>query len=265
MTAPLIFSPEYYARMRELERVSWWNAALRDAAAGLLATNRLPDEGVLLDVGCGSGQTMTWFAAQHPGWRTVGLDISWDAVRAAQAIRPGQVARASATALPVADQMATVVITLDVLQHLPLDDGDIRALAEFRRVLKPGGLLLVRTNAQMFPHTPDDPAHAFHKYEPSELRAKLTKVGFVVCRLGRLNALLGLAEIPRELRARRSEQSSYHGILATARREPPWVFNLKRRWLRWEGHLMARGFQWPFGRTILALCRTPGLPEPGNR
>ena len=61
MTAPRIFTPEYYARMRELEAGSWWNAAMRDVAAMLLDDVQLPPIGTLIDVGCGSGQTLTWF------------------------------------------------------------------------------------------------------------------------------------------------------------------------------------------------------------
>ena len=61
MTAPRIFTPEYYARMRELETSGWWNAAMRDVAAMLLNDVQLPASGTILDVGCGSGQTLTWF------------------------------------------------------------------------------------------------------------------------------------------------------------------------------------------------------------
>ena len=42
VSAPRIFTPEYYARMRDLEDASWWNAGMRDVAALLLDTARLP-------------------------------------------------------------------------------------------------------------------------------------------------------------------------------------------------------------------------------
>ena len=257
MTAPRIFTPEYYARMRAIEAGSWWNAAMRDVAGRLLARAALPPTGLLLDVGCGSGQTMTWFQNRHTAWRTIGLDVSTDALRAAQDTRPGEVFRASALALPVGDASVSAIITLDVLQHLPLDGGDRRALAEMHRVLVPGGWLFIRTNAQMYPKSADDPVHLFHRYEPDELRAKLVDAGFIVHRLGRLNALLGLAEIPRDLKARRAETSTYHGILAKPRQEHPWPFAIKRGWLRFEGDLVARGLSMPFGKAIVALCQSP--------
>ena len=64
---PRIFTPEYYARMRDLESVSWWNAGMRDIAARLLDKAQLPENGSVLDAGCGSGQTMAWFISCNGG------------------------------------------------------------------------------------------------------------------------------------------------------------------------------------------------------
>lgn len=250
---PRIFTPEYYARMRELEQGSWWNAGMRDVAALLLNLVSLPSSGVLLDVGCGSGQTMEWFAHLYPEWRTIGLDVAPEALAAARA-KGLTVMRASALDVPVRANSIDLVMTLDVLQHVPLGGGDTKALSEIVRVLKPGAHVFVRTNAQAFPHTPDDPAFNFHKYEPGELRDKLSQTGLRIIRLSRLNALLGLTEIPRELRAR-TQEHSYHGILATSGGPPGVLHRLKRQWLRLEGRAVRRGLQWPFGRTLVALCQ----------
>lgn len=254
MTAPRIFTPEYYARMRELESGSWWNAAMRDVAAMLLRDVDLPQTGTILDVGCGSGQTLTWFSQRFGAWRTLGCDISSDAVTAAAALG-FEITQASALELPYPSATADVVISLDVLQHVPLGGGDLSALREMRRVLKPGGWLFVRTNAQSFPTTDDDHEFQFHRYETRELREKLEATGFAVRRLSRVNALLGLAEIPRELRARRVQSAEYHGILATTRAAESWTSAAKRAWVRLEGQAVRRGVRLPAGRTIIALCR----------
>jgi SAM-dependent methyltransferase len=254
MAAPRIFTPEYYERMRTLERLGWWNAGMRDIAAMLLQDAGLPAEGRLLDVGCGSGQTMTWFLTLYPRWRACGIDVAADGVEAARA-SGRSVCRASALTLPFAAGSMDAVVSLDVLQHLPLGGGASQALSEMRRVLKPGGHLLLRTNAQSFPRTADDPAYDFHKYTPRELRASLTAAGFHVRRLSRANALLGLAEIPRELKARR-QGDGYQGLLASAGTRWTRVSDAKLRWLRLEGSLVRRGVPLPMGRTIVALCRT---------
>ena len=254
MAAPRIFTPEYYERMRTLERLGWWNAGMRDIAAMLLQDAGLPPAGDVLDVGCGSGQTMTWFLSLYAGWRAFGIDVAPDGVRAAH--ESGRSAcLASALSLPFAPRSMDAVVSFDVLQHLPLDGGAAQALGEMRRVLKPGGHLLLRTNAQSFPRTADDPAYDFHKYTPGELRACLTAAGFEVRRLSRANALLGLAEIPRELRARR-RGNGYQGLLASAGTRWTRISDAKLRWLRLEGSLVRRGIVLPMGRTIVALCRT---------
>ena len=254
MTGPKIFHPEYYERMRALEAASWWNAGMRDVAERLLRRARLPRRGVLLDAGCGSGQTMEWFRRSHPEWRTVGVDLAKEGLRAARIAGDNQVLGGSVLALPLPDASVDAIISLDVLQHLPLDGGDTEALREFRRVLCPGGWLLVRTNAQSWPRIPDDPAYSFHKYAAPELREVLQAAGFRVDRLGRLNALLGLAEIPRELRGQRRQGAGYVGLLAEVPRPGP-TWHLKRRWLGAEGKLMANGFSLPLGRTLLALAQ----------
>jgi SAM-dependent methyltransferase len=253
VSAPKIFTPEYYARMRALESGSWWNAGMRDIASGLLSTARLKPTGRALDVGCGSGQTMTWFLGLFPEWSAWGVEIAADGVRAARESNRA-VCQGSALSLPFPDHSVDLVITFDVLQHLPLGGGDGQALREMHRVLRPAGHLLARTNAQSFPYTPDDPAADFHKYQPEELRTRFERAGFTVKCLSRANAVLGLAEIPRELRAGRKE-AGYHGLLSETPRAPRWIDGVKRGFLKAEGALIRRGVSLPLGRSLLALCQ----------
>jgi ubiquinone/menaquinone biosynthesis C-methylase UbiE len=253
MSAPKIFAPEYYERMRALEDASWWNAGMRELAERMLRGATLPSRGTLLDVGCGSGQTMSWFRRRWPAWETVGLDVAREGLRAARLIAKERVLAGSALELPMPNASVDAVITLDVLQHLPLGGGDVQALAEIGRVVRPGGVLFVRTNAQSLPHSPDDPVYNFHKYTPGELRRKLEMTGFVVRRLGRVNALLGLAEIPRELRARRKSSGSYVGLLAGVPKRGA-AATVKQAWLAVESTLVAAGLSLPLGRTLVAVA-----------
>lgn len=251
---PRIFTPEYYARMRDLESASWWNAGMREIAARLLDKAQLPARGAVLDAGCGSGQTIAWFLGTHPEWTAAGVDIAPEPLAAARDAHVS-VQRASALDLPFTAGAFDLVITLDLLQHLPLDGGDMKALGEFRRVLRPRGALLIRTNAQSFPRTSDDPEFSYRKYESEGLRRRLFAAGFEIVVLGRVNSLLGLAEIPRELRAKRSGSPSYTGLLSVPEDKPGFAHFLKKRWLELEGRATAAGWQLPLGRTIFALCR----------
>ena len=98
---------------------------------------------VIVDVGCGDGSALAVAAGQNPAHRFAGIDWSGDALRRARALgltvlRAGVAARS----LPVADGAADVVIMSELIEHLVDPDG---AVAEVRRVLRPGGSLLLST------------------------------------------------------------------------------------------------------------------------
>jgi SAM-dependent methyltransferase len=196
---------------------------------------------------------MMWLADLLPGWDRVGVDVASEAVASARSIGE-TVSEASVLSLPFDDASFDLVITLDVLQHLPLDGGDAVALAEMRRVLRLKGILLIRTNAQSFPRVREDRASLYRRYDPEPLRRVIEGAGFEIVRLGRANSILGLAEIPRELRARRRDSGSYHGLLSTPR-PPRRIDRIKRGVIEAEGALLSRGIRLPFGRTLFALCR----------
>lgn len=90
----------------------------------------VPPGARVLDLGCGSAPTG---GLVRPA-SYLGLDLSSDELRLGAA-RGLRVAQADATRLPVADATVDVVVCSMALQLLPLEP----ALAEVRRVLRPGG------------------------------------------------------------------------------------------------------------------------------
>jgi SAM-dependent methyltransferase len=98
---------------------------------------------VIVDLGCGDGSALAVAAGHNPAHRFAGFDWSGDALRRAHALGL-PVVRAGVTApgLPVADDAADVVIMSELIEHLVDPDG---AVAEARRVLRPGGSLLLST------------------------------------------------------------------------------------------------------------------------
>jgi ubiquinone/menaquinone biosynthesis C-methylase UbiE len=99
---------------------------------------------VVLDPGCGTG----WQAAglrrtlgARPGAGPVlGVDLSAGMLRRARAAGAGPLLQADATRLPLAAGSVDLVVTRGVLHHLP---DVVAALAEWRRVLRPGGAVVV--------------------------------------------------------------------------------------------------------------------------
>ncbi len=113
----------------------------------------------LLDVGCGPGTITVDLAERVAPGEVVGVDLSAEVIEQAAAAGAG-VANASfrvddAYALDAADASFDVVHAHQVLQHLT---DPVRALREWRRVLRPGGILAVRDSdygAKVW--APDDP------------------------------------------------------------------------------------------------------------
>lgn len=101
----------------------------------------------LLDVGSGAGTITADLARRVGPQNLVALEVSDDAAAltraelARQGLEGAQVLVGDAQALDLADDSFDVVHAHQVLQHLP---RPVAALAEFRRVARPGGLVAVR-------------------------------------------------------------------------------------------------------------------------
>jgi 2-polyprenyl-6-hydroxyphenyl methylase/3-demethylubiquinone-9 3-methyltransferase len=114
-----------------------WIAAAR---AALLPRADRPGA-LLVDVACGGGLMASHVARR--GYRHVGLDLSPSAVAVAR--RQGvHVVRADASALPLPDGCADVVVAGEVLEHVTDLAG---VVGEVCRVLRPAGLLVIDTIA----------------------------------------------------------------------------------------------------------------------
>lgn len=153
---PIHVDNEYYDHLGD----RWWEPA--GPAAGLHAMNPARVDYVedvltrtlgadarrsarVIDVGCGGGLLAESLARR--GYALVGFDVAEGALAAARrhAAREGvsvEYRRGSAYALPLADAAVDAVIAADVLEHLRDPPA---AIAEFARVLRPGGVLIFET------------------------------------------------------------------------------------------------------------------------
>ncbi|MEM9882341.1 MAG: class I SAM-dependent methyltransferase [Planctomycetota bacterium] len=134
--------------------------------------------GPLLDLGAGTGLLVE--CATRFGFTATGLDASPDAVAIGRSRFPAIDLRHHDLdqPLPLDDDAFIAVVMNQVIEHLPPTVAE-RALGEAYRVLRPGGLLYVASPCRLNRAERDaDPTHV-HLYRPSELRALLTRLGFV--------------------------------------------------------------------------------------
>ncbi|BEL11317.1 methyltransferase domain-containing protein [Actinoplanes sichuanensis] len=161
-------------------------------------------EGLVLDAGTGTGDYLARFLEAAPEAVGLGLDVSKPALRRAAKAHP----RAAAVLtdlwrpLPVADAAASVI--LDVFAP--------RNGAEFRRVLRPGGLLLVVTPAA--DHLAElITAHGLIQVDPD-------KAARVSGSLGEHFAQVSSITLRRELKLTAAEARTLIGMTPSARHVP---------------------------------------------
>ena len=128
----------------------------------------------ILDVGCGDGVLVAMIARDQTA-RVTGIDTDADSLEAAKNRLAAfgdrvQLVEASGYSLPFEDNVFDVVVAAEMIEHLQYIDG---LLTEIKRVLKPGGLVIITTPVKLF-DKPEDPMHV-QEFTPRELKQVLAK------------------------------------------------------------------------------------------
>jgi ubiquinone/menaquinone biosynthesis C-methylase UbiE len=233
------------------ERAHFWyqgfaafTQPLLDLAASGIANPRL------LDCGCGTGANLRQL--QRRG-RATGIEVTWRGLEFARQHGLRSLAQATAAALPFPNGTFDVVTSFDVLYCLP-DDVESAALAEMRRVLKPGGALLVNVAAlEMLRGDHSALDGELRRYTTHSLRARLDRTGFEIRRLTYTNAtifpLVAAGRAWQRLRGVRRESTigDFHVPPAPINAALAALLRLEATALRW--------IDMPFGTSVLCLAR----------
>lgn len=155
------------------------NAALNDI---VLETLQLQPGDRILEIGFGGGDLMHKLVATGKPSQVVGVERSPDALEICERrfqtlIDQGMVElhQASAEALPFADRQFSQVCTANTLYFWA---NAPQVLSECRRVLKPGGRLVIGYASKAYLEDQGLTQHGFTAYEVAQVEALLTSAGF---------------------------------------------------------------------------------------
>ena len=179
-----------YDIMRQVEDQHWWYAALRNMVVkdvrALLKGRNL---GSILDAGCGTGGMLQRLHDADSAWQISGIDFSSQAVAYSQQRGLTDVRQGSVNGLPFDSESRDVIVSLDVLYHEGVNES--AALAEFARVLKPGGSLILNLPAfEILRGSHDIAVHGARRYTPQRVAEILKQAGLNVEVLHCWNAFL---------------------------------------------------------------------------
>jgi SAM-dependent methyltransferase len=145
-----IDEPGYFQTLARVESGHWWSRSMWRLASDWLGEAISGRRGLAaLDVGCGAGLSLIRLAGQREIDRVVGLEPDEGALRLARRHAGFTVLAGTALDLPFDRESFDVITCFDVLQHLP-QGGDRLAAGEIARVLRPGGIVVVRSNGAGF-------------------------------------------------------------------------------------------------------------------
>lgn len=246
-----------FAIMRQVEDSHWWYAALREAVANELRIQIADRHGArILAAGCGTGGMMEFLRRGNPSWNISGLDISPLAVEYSRARGFPDVSEGSVNALPYADGSFDVVLSLDVLYFEGVDEA--RAMTESRRVLRPGGVLVLNLPAfDVLRGRHDVAVRGVRRYTPARVRDMVNQAGMKCLRAHCWDLWLFLPV----LCWRWLSRALPPGPGGEARSDlsmPPALANAALTAMARLDMAFCRAIRSPLGTSVLAVAKKPG-------
>ena len=173
------YDPALFATLEAVEDRHFWFCARKRVVGAVLRqlTSRLKAGYRVLELGCGNGGMLRLIEECSPGGEVVGMDLYAEGLRHARRRSACALVRGDVRRAPFREAFE-VVGMFDVLEHVQ-DDVDI--LEDVRRMLAPGGALLITVPAHRALWSYFDvAAHHARRYSCDELQVKLAAAGFEV-------------------------------------------------------------------------------------
>lgn len=243
-------NPAEFANIRQSEEHFWWYRGMRETLFRMLEPHlagRTP--GRALEAGCGTGY-LSHLLQRERGWPIVPLDFSGDGLRYARGLGVKNPVQGDIRSLPFGDGAFDLVMSVDVIAHLPRGEEQ-QAARELARVTQRGGLVVVRTSAlDMLRSRHGEFAHERQRFTRNRFTELFARAGIRVVRCSYTNSLLmPVALVKFRVWEPLMRKPAESGVQPVA----PWLDRLLHAPLAAEAAWLGAGHDLPTGQSLILI------------
>jgi SAM-dependent methyltransferase len=247
-------NPAEFSTLAQTEESLWWFRGMQRILFSLLDPLAQSHQiAKVLEAGSGTGHMSRVMQSRY-GWSMVPTDLAWEGVSRTPITRKIAPVQADISACPYADNAFDAVVSLDVLVHFP-EGEEMTALTEFARVLRPGGLLVLRVSAMNILRSRHSIfTHERQRFSKPRLVDAVRRTGLQSLRCTYANSLLMPVALARfrvwEPLTRAKPASGTAPV-------PGWLDQLLYLPLAAEKLWIERGLDFPAGQSLLLIASKP--------
>ncbi len=255
------YDPVFFKRLAGIEDQHFWFQTRNRVIASMVQqlTASLSPGYRVLEVGCGTGNTLRVLEQACPTGSVVGMDLFAGGLHFAQERVGCSLVQGNMRTAPFQQNQFAIIGLFDVLEHF---SDDVQVLRDLHPMLTDDGvvLLTVPAHASLWSYFDESSCH-YRRYAPAELTRKFHAAGYTVSlQMQYMASIFPLVWVGRRLAARqKAEQTSDydHALKLTfdELRIVPVVNEVLAWVLALEVRLIAKGYRLPFGTSLLAAAR----------
>ncbi len=253
--------PTELRRMYQLEDSYWWFVGRRRLVRRLIERFAPERESLrLLDAGCGTGGTLEALTRLDSLGEVWGCDLASEALQLCRRRGFDRLKQSRIETLDFPDEHFDVVVSCDVLEHVPDDEC---AIGEIVRVLAPHGIAVLTVPAHRWLWSQHDEAlDHLRRYETRPFRELLEDAGLQIELYSKAVAI-SMPAILLAVAYRRIRRLFSGGEKArqTALFELPRPLNSALIWMLEVEAWLMRYVSLPIGASLVAVARKPHKPE----
>jgi len=243
-------NPAEFANIRTCERQFWWYRGMREIFFRFL-DRYLAGRPVhrALEAGCGTGY-LSWLLQTERQWPVIPMDIAAEGLRYARDLGIRNAVQGDAGALPFPSGVFDLVLSVDVLAHVPRG-AEQDAAREMVRVLAPGGALALRTSAlDILRSRHSQFAQELQRFTRGRLIGLFESAGLRIVRCTYANSLLMPVALAKfRLWEPMLRQPASTGLDPVA----PWLDSLLHLPLAVETAWIGAGANFPVGQSLMLI------------